>query len=209
MKNNYCTLYIIRHGQSQANYPHDLYGLDKSLTEKGREQAKNAAEIFKKLQFDAIFSSPLARAKETAEIIATEHKLAILTKEMLRDRRFGEIEGRKTKEVREELEELFNQRNKLPYKKWKTTRFAKGYETDEEMISRFITALREISIAYTGKTVLIASHVSLIRTFLIHLGLKKYKDFELYTFENAGCIKLTCDGVDFFVEEINGLKKKG
>ena len=119
MKFDYCTLYIVRHGQSQANYPSDLYGLDRNLTEKGKEQAKNASKQFKKMKFDAIISSPLVRAKETAEIIAAELKLAVSTKEMLRDRKFGKLEGRQTKEVKEELKELFaeiDQQNKAKKK---------------------------------------------------------------------------------------------
>jgi len=206
--NSYCMLYIVRHGQSQANYPHDLYGLDRSLTEKGLEQANKAAKKLKKIRFDVVYSSPLVRARETAEVIAAELKLTVHTKDTLRDRIFGKIEGRKTQEVKEELKELFEMRKKLPYSKWKKMAFAEGYETDEQMMSRFITALREIAAAYAGKKVLIASHVSLIRVFLVHLGLKKYKDFEKYSFENAGYIKLQCDGTDFFVEEIYGLKEK-
>lgn len=206
--NKYCTLYIIRHGQSEANYPRDLYGLDTKLTQKGKIQAKEAAKRFKNVTFDKIIASPLIRAQETAEIIAKEHNLEVLTKEALRDRHFGVIEGRSTKEVQHELEELFKLRNKLPFNKWKDKKFVDGYESDAQMISRFITALREIAIAYPGKQILVVSHVSIIRTFLIHLGLKSYKYFASYTFENAGYIKLKTDGIDFFVEEIYGIKKK-
>lgn len=81
---NYCTVYLVRHGQSHGNYPVDTYGLDRELTEKGHEQAKAAAKNLKKIKFDTIFTSPLVRAQQTAKIIAEEHKLAILTKEALR-----------------------------------------------------------------------------------------------------------------------------
>lgn len=43
-------------------------------------------------------------------------------------------------------------------------------ENGEEMMGRFITALREIIIAYAGKTVLIVSHSYIIRLFLLHVG---------------------------------------
>lgn len=209
MKTNYCTLFIVRHGQSQANFPQDIYGLDRSLTEKGKEQAHQAAKKFKRLHIDAIISSPLIRAKETAEIIAAELKLPFDTKPSLRDRIFGQLEGRHTKEVKEELKELFEMRKKLPYSKWKKIAFAEGYETDEQMMDRFIGALQEIAKTNKGKTILITSHVSLIRVFLVHLGLKKYKDFESYIFDNAGYIKIHSDGKKFIPEEIYGLREKG
>jgi broad specificity phosphatase PhoE len=203
---NYSTIYIVRHGESEANVV-DTYGLDKKLTEKGRKQAKTLALKFKKIHFDAFFTSPLVRAKETAEIIASEHSLEVLTKYALRERFTGELEGRLVDEVRKELKHIYEMRRNLPYDKWKTTEIAKGYESDDQLMSRFITAIREIAVGYPQKTVLIASHVGLMRTLLVHLGTTTYKDVMDMHFENTGYIKLKTDGIDFFIEEIVGLKK--
>lgn len=204
-KKNFCTIYIIRHGQSEGNYPVDIYGMDKKLTEKGREQAKEAAKRLKTVKFDVIFSSPLVRAQETAAIIAEEHKLEVLTKDALRERYSGTLDGRVIDEVSKELSHLVEMRDNLPYEEWKKIPFGEGRETDEQLNSRFITTLREIAVAYSGKNVLTISHVALMRTFLIHLGLTSYKELKGKKIENGGYIKLETDGIDFFVKELSGI----
>lgn len=68
-------IYFIRHGESETNVKKVFAGRDDSLlTEKGKKQAFDTAVEIKKegLKFDKIISSPLKRAKKTAEIIAKE-----------------------------------------------------------------------------------------------------------------------------------------
>ena len=69
-------IYFIRHGESEANVKKVFAGQKNNslLTNKGREQAKATAEemVKKELKIDKIYSSPLRRAYETAEIIAEE-----------------------------------------------------------------------------------------------------------------------------------------
>ena len=204
-KRNYCTIYIIRHGQSHANYPADIYGLNKGLTKKGKEQAQETAEKLKNIKFDVIFASPLIRAQETATIIAAEHKLEILTKEALKERHSGSLDGRVIKEVEAELSHLVEMRENLPFKEWKKIPFGEGRETDEQIISRFITALREIAVGYPGKNIMLISHVALMRPFLIHLGLTSYKELKGKKIDNASFIKIENDGVDFKVLELHGI----
>lgn len=206
MSDTYCTMYIVRHGQSEANV-NDLYGLDTPLTKKGIREAKETSKTLQSVHFDGVFSSDYLRAKQTAEIIALEHKLAVTTKTELREKFMGTLEGRVSKEAKEELKELFHMRNTLPYEKWKTVRIVEGAETDDEMMQRFIVVLREIAIAYVSKTVLIGSHVSLMKTLLIHLGLMTHNQMNGESIENGGYIKLRCDGVDFFIDEIKGLRE--
>lgn len=204
---NTCTIYIVRHGQSVAN-AEGKYGMDSDLTEKGREQAREAAKNFKDIHFDAILSSPLKRAHETAQIIAKEHELAVSTREALRERKEGVLEGRMYEEMREELKDLYEMRYSVPYEKWKTVQLAEGYETDEELMGRFITEIREIAVAYPGKTVLIGSHVGLMKTLLIHLGHGTHNTYKGQAFKNTGYIVLKSDGVYFEVEKVVGLNLK-
>ena len=204
-KNNYCTIYLMRHGQSHGNHPIDTYGLDKELTEKGHEQARSAAQKLKNVKFDAIFASPLIRAQQTAKIIAEEHKLAVLTKKALKERHHGVLEGHVVDDLKDELKKYYEMRVNLPYEKFKKVVIAEGRETDEAVMSRFITTLREIAIAYTGKSVLVIGHVSIMKTFLVHLGIITYKDLSGKKFDNTGYIKLETDGIDFFVKELSGI----
>lgn len=207
-KTNYCTIYLMRHGQSHGNHPVDTYGLDRELTAKGHEQARDAANKLKDIKFDAVFASPLIRAQQTAKVIAEEHKLAVLTKEALKERHHGILEGRDVKEAKQELKQLIDKMHEMPYDEWKSIEMAQGRETDEQLMSRFITALREIAVAYAGKRILVINHTSNMRTFLVHLGYKTYKELSTYKIENAAYLELKTDGVDFFIENVSGLTPK-
>ena len=69
-ENNHCTLYIVRHGETEWNKNHTIMGqLDSPLTPLGVKQVTTTAEALKHVHFDAIFSSDSPRAQRTAEII--------------------------------------------------------------------------------------------------------------------------------------------
>lgn len=64
------TVYLVRHGQSADNVSPVFQSPDSPLNEKGRRQAEALAQRISQLAFDALIASPLARARQTAEIIA-------------------------------------------------------------------------------------------------------------------------------------------
>jgi len=81
-------------------------------------------------------------------------------------------------------------------------------ESNEEMINRLIPFLREVSVAYPGKNILIATHGGIIRTFMIHLGWATDKNLPAGSIENTAYAKIDCDGIDFIVKETSGFAKK-
>lgn len=87
------TIYLFRHGETDWNKDRRLQGQsDIPLNDAGRELAVKTAEALKEVTFDAVFSSPLCRAYETAEIIAGKDAEIILD-ERLKEIDFGECEG--------------------------------------------------------------------------------------------------------------------
>jgi alpha-ribazole phosphatase len=88
---------LVRHGAIEGAGPYVYYGAtDYPLSELGRMQAKEAGKRLAKEQFDAIYVSPLSRAKETASILCTEAALdfdSVLYDERLQEMDFGEFEG--------------------------------------------------------------------------------------------------------------------
>lgn len=72
MPKNTKTIYFIRHGQSDDNVAPVFQSPDSPLSAKGRQQAEAVAKRIASLKFDVLISSPLHRAKETAEIISQE-----------------------------------------------------------------------------------------------------------------------------------------
>lgn len=205
-KTKLTTLYIVRHAQTQANAQELLQGQsDSPLTKQGKIQIKNLKAKLRNIHFDAFFSSDLLRAKLTAEIIALERKMAVTTTKALRERRFGSLEGKKYEIFSKELRQLFQKYQELSPRKKLKFKFVEDMESDEEILMRFITFLREVAVAYAGKNLLIVTHGAMIRVLLIHLGVGSYDDF--IAIPNTAYLKIESDGVDFFIKEIAGVKK--
>lgn len=93
------TILFIRHGENPANLSGELShrDVDYSLTERGRRQAQAVAEHLAaghEGQVDAVFSSPLRRARETAAVIGFVLGLEVEELEELRELNVGDLEGR-------------------------------------------------------------------------------------------------------------------
>lgn len=93
-------IYLTRHGQTEWNLERRLQGRGNSpLTEAGIERAKELRERIKDIDIDFIYSSPIERALDTANIIKGEKNIEVITDEGLMEMCFGDYEGRKTDEV--------------------------------------------------------------------------------------------------------------
>ena len=88
--------YAVRHGETDWNKEQLLQGWhDIPLNESGLKQAEETRDKLRDVPFAAIYSSPLLRAKKTAEIIAAPHGIPVITDDRLRERHFGKWEGAK------------------------------------------------------------------------------------------------------------------
>ena len=127
----------------------------------------------------------------------------------MRERSFGQWEGRPFEEYEKKFHNLLANFRTLSRKEQKELKLEPDIESDDEVVDRFIVQLREIAIAYPDKTVLVATHGGCIRSFLMHLGYIKLEDLPAGPLiSNAGYAKILSDGIDFFVEEVNGINKK-
>lgn len=87
-------IYLIRHGETDYNKGKRLQGtVDIPLNEKGIELAQRTAEGMKDIRFDRIYTSPLIRARKTAEILRGDRQIEIIPTEGLREISFGDYEG--------------------------------------------------------------------------------------------------------------------
>jgi broad specificity phosphatase PhoE len=208
-KDNLCTLYLVRHGETEWNKTGITQGQsNSSLTETGIQQAKSIADKFKNIHFDAIFSSDLTRTQKTAEIIKLDREIIIQTSKLLRERSYGRFEGKHASEFRNTLKDKLVKRESLSDEESWSFELDADVETDEAIVTRFITQLREISVAYLNKTVLVVSHGGPIRMLLAKAGYAKKKDLPGDSLKNGGYVKILSDGVDFFIKEVQGIKKK-
>lgn len=206
-ENTYCTLYIVRHGETEWNINNIVQGhSDSPLTENGVTQVKKTAEELKDIDFAAIYSSDSGRAHKTANIIKLDRELAVITTAALRERNYGSFEGQASNDFKQKIHEAKEKISQLSEVERRVAKLAPDIESDAEIISRFITILREISVAHPGKNVLITCHGGPIRTFLEHVGYYQYGSLPPGSFANAAYIKVLCDGIDFEVKSVKGIK---
>lgn len=201
--NKMTTIYLVRHAQTEWNTQDKLQGhLDSPLTKSGKKAARLLGEKFKNINFDMIFSSDLLRAQRTAEIIVLEKKLAVQTTELLRERNYGEYDGKPAKSI----ETVNKMVSKLNAAKRYSYKHSEKLESDKEVVDRIIPFLREVSIANPGKTILIVSHGTSIRLALMKLGFGEYPhSLPPGALKNVGWAKIETDGVDFFIKEYEGI----
>jgi alpha-ribazole phosphatase/probable phosphoglycerate mutase len=151
------TVYLARHGESDWNAANRFQGhSDRPLTEEGRRQAEALAELVAQENVDAIYSSPLIRALETARIVAARTGLEVTELDGLREVDTGSWSGLSRAEVQERFPEGFE--------RWIAG--GSGWEdgeTYEEMGERVLRAIRAIAAAHPNGRVLVVSHGGPIR----------------------------------------------
>ena len=91
------TVILIRHGETEWNVLHRFQGLsDIPLNDTGRQQAGFAKNGLQNITLDAIYTSPLQRAVETAEIIRGDRNIPVYPTDGLQEMGVGEWEGLKS-----------------------------------------------------------------------------------------------------------------
>lgn len=96
-------VYLVRHGETDWNIEKRCQGFsDTPLNATGRRQAESIAKSLSSLRIQAVYSSSLSRARETAEAVARHHGLAVQTDHAFRELNQGEFEGLRLKELVEQ-----------------------------------------------------------------------------------------------------------
>ena len=96
-------IYLMRHGETEYNRVGRLQGQsDIPLNEFGIQLAEKTAEGLKSVSFDAVFSSPLQRALETARIVSGSRDVKVETDERLKEIHFGAGEGARFDEAKKD-----------------------------------------------------------------------------------------------------------
>lgn len=145
---------LVRHGETEWNAQGILQGHgDPPLNELGRAQAARVAARLQALPFDAVVSSDLCRAMQTAEIIvATRGGGEILAEPRLRERALGRFEGMTLAQVRAAWPEDFAL--------WArdTSSAPPGGERLDEMAKRVLACLQELAERHRGGRLLVVAH---------------------------------------------------
>lgn len=209
--NNITTIYVIRHGESEGNvgiFHGEKHELGSKLTENGQNQARKLKDKLKETNFDAVFSSDMNRAQQTAEIIALERKLAVNTTNLIRERSFYHYLEKLQKTEEELIQEMILDLKKLDEKEKMQYKHSQEMESAEEAAIRLLTFIRESAIAYNGKTIMVVCHGNIMRSLLTHLGFATFDQLPSGSINNTGYFVLESDGVDFFVKDTYGVHKQ-
>jgi broad specificity phosphatase PhoE len=151
------TLLLARHGQSDWNAARRWQGFaDRPLDERGRAQAEELADRLAEIPIDAVYSSDLQRARDTATAVARRQGLEPTELQALREVNVGSWEGL----TREDAETRFPE----GFRRWQNggTGWDDG-ETYGEMSRRVIGAVREIAERHPGGRLLVVAHGGPIR----------------------------------------------
>ena len=150
-------LYLVRHGQTELNVQNILQDWqDSPLTECGRKQALTTRAAFaaRGVAFDHAHSSPLGRARRTAELIVGEGRSIELVDD-LREWHLGSLEGTSNRD--------------MPPQPWGDYPVAFGGESEAQLRERMVAALSRIIARPRHDCVLAVSHGSACQEFLEHV----------------------------------------
>lgn len=141
-------LLLTRHGQTDWNVAGKIQGMtDTQLNETGIKQAELTREKLLNEEIDVIISSPLKRARKTAEIIASGRNIPLIIDDEIRERCFGKFEGKTPKEF--DFDEIWN---------YKLNKQYEDAESTGELFERIEKFLEKIKQEYKDKTVLVVTH---------------------------------------------------
>jgi probable phosphoglycerate mutase len=146
-------LFVVRHGETAWNRLGRIQGhQDSPLTERGLEQARATAGRLARERIEALYSSGLGRARQTADVVAAATALPVRIDEGLRERSFGVLEGRTWDEIRRDHPEDARRLLEDP------SHAVAGGESLTGFRARVTEAVRRIAVTSTAGAVAVVTH---------------------------------------------------
>ncbi len=171
-------LILVRHGQTDWNMEYRAQGQsDVPLNPAGEAQAEAIARALKEEPVEAIYSSPLSRAYQTAQAIGRFHQAKIITDDRLKELDVGKMDGMYYPNLKTNAPDFFNIWTTDPASaRWP------GGETLPELQQRMWDAARSVISGDYSKSVVIASHFFSLLTLLcqiLELSLSEFRRLNL------------------------------
>ena len=194
MKTRIC---LVRHGETEWNAERRLQGhTDVPLNSTGRAQAEATADSLDDLSFDAIYSSDLARARETAQCCASRLGIAVRTHAGLRERHFGIFQGLTYAQASARHPDAFIafQRRDPDYA------FDEGGESLRALATRVDEVINDLADRHPGQQILVVAHGGVLDTInrmIRALPLDIPRDFVI---PNAALNWIEREGQDWRIE---------
>lgn len=172
-------LYVIRHGKTDWNLKNKMQGrADIPLNAYGIQEANMTRKLLRQVHFLKIISSPLIRARKTAEIISNK-KIPIEIDSRIIERDFGEFEGLSKENF--DGSSFWNYSLNCHYNK---------AESVQQLLKRVYNFLDEYKEVYEKKNVLVVTHAGVIPAICCYFkGIPKNNNIFTYHFKTCEIIK--------------------
>jgi phosphoserine phosphatase len=163
-------LLLVRHGETQWNRESRFQGIrDIPLNDRGREQARSAADFLNDVEIDFALSSPMSRPKETAEIILEPHtNIELSTDDRLKEICHGLWEGKLESEIETDFPGMLQQWKDKP----ETVQMPEGENIDgvwDRAIEAWQDTVAQYSNPETSPTGLVVAHDAINKVILCYL----------------------------------------
>ena len=173
--------FFLRHGQINSNLNKVYSGRsDEPLNTRGIEQAYQAAELIKSKSIDRVVSSPLARAGQTATIVAAANGLKVSFDQAFNEMVFGPWEGLSEAQVKQRYPLEWTLWNSQPHRLQ-----LHGRETLQQLQTRVIAGMRHIEAEGKGKNILVVSHVAVIRVVALYAQGRPLSEYKTIDVDNC------------------------
>jgi broad specificity phosphatase PhoE len=186
------TLILIRHGQTEHNSAGLIAGwTDSPLAETGRAQARGmAAHVAATYRLDAIYASPLQRARDTALALSEATGLPPIMDPDLREQHFGDVEGFSDEQLRLRYPELVRAAQVVDDLSFSWP----GGERRSGFFGRVRAVMDRIIVARPGETVAVVTHGGVIGSFVADVVQGKPWLWRRYLVDNCSVTVVTDDG---------------
>ena len=172
-------LTLIRHGQTDMGYQKKYCGsLDVPLNDEGKNQSEELAQRFKDTAIDAVYSSDLKRAIQTASIVF-KNKNAV-KRPCFREMGFGILEGLSYEEIISKYPDVYNTWINDPW----TVVVPEG-ENFKDFRTRVKQGLEDLLAHHEGQSIALVSHGGPIRVILCEALGRNFKDFWSFGQDNT------------------------
>ena len=188
----YKNFYIFRHGQTDYNEQRRCQGCkcDRQLNETGIKQAEKLATYLSSFSIDKIYTSPLKRAVQTADIIAETLKIdSPIKEENLREGNYGEVEGLTEAEINTKYPGLFEKFCNATQSNWDIKFPGNGSESKRQIFERAYAALLRIASLANGENIAISTHAGVIHALACGMDLWKVN------YDNCAVLHIQYDSV--------------
>jgi len=193
------TIYLVRHGETQWNKENRLQGWkDSPLTDKGIKHAQLLGERLSNINFNAVYSSPIKRAYQTAENICLGRDISIQVEENLKEINFGDWEGKTRDELQQkyknEFDHFWNSPHKFDHK-------SNNGEGINDFKQRLEAALKKLTSDNLNGNILVVTHAIAIKAILTSImNFPTEKMWDHPFIHNVSLTVIHWDGKKFEIE---------